>query len=209
MMVAAPLDVASPRQGYWMDAPTVAYETGRMPSYGDAPPDFDAVYAEYFAHVARWMRAFGAPAGDADDLAQEVFLVVQRKLASFDGRNLAGWLYRITQRTVSDFRRRAWFRRFYRRSEEVPDVIVSTAGSPYDALERRDAVAILERTLARMSRIRRTAFVLFEIEGYTAPEIAGLEGIPVNTVHTRLHHARQDFLRLLSQEEAEPSGQSA
>ncbi len=207
MVVVAQLDVSGGQVGRWMDGPGSTMKTRGMPSYHDEPPSFDAVYTEYFAHVSRWMRAFGAPAADVDDLAQEVFLVVQRKLPSFDGRNLGGWLYRITQRTVSDFRRRSWFKRFYQRSDADPGAIVCDRHGPQESLERRDAAAILERTLVQMSRIRRTAFVLFEVEGYTAQEIAELEGIPVNTVHTRLHHARHDFLRLLSKETGEPLGE--
>jgi RNA polymerase sigma-70 factor (ECF subfamily) len=48
-----------------------------------------------------------------------------------------------------------------------------------------------------MAEKRRTAFVLFEIEGYSGEEIAELFGIPVATVWTRLHHARKDYFRLV------------
>ncbi len=181
-----------------VDARRAPRDTRGVASVG-APPDFDAVYAEYFGHVSRWLRAFGAPASDADDLTQEVFLVVRRKLAGFDGRHLAAWLYRITQRTASDHRRRAWFRRLVLRAPVDPESLASPARDPHASLERRDAERIVAGVLAQMSDVRRTAFVLFELEGYSALEIAELEGIPVNTVYTRLHHARRDFLRRLGQ----------
>jgi hypothetical protein len=52
--------------------------------------DFASVYHEWFQHVLRWSRAMGGPEADLEDLAQEVFVVVRRKLEAFDGRNLAG-----------------------------------------------------------------------------------------------------------------------
>ena len=59
------------------------------------------------------------PSSDTEDLAQEIFLVVRRKLDRFDGGNLAGWLYRIAQLTVRDHRRRAWFKNLVLRRRHV------------------------------------------------------------------------------------------
>src|SRR4051812_32035865 len=82
--------------------------------------DFAAVYRLHFADVCRWLRAFGIPASDREDIAQEVFLIVERKLAGFDGTNLAGWLYRITGYQARNHRRMAWFRNLLTRSTETP-----------------------------------------------------------------------------------------
>jgi len=154
-----------------------------------------AIYDQWVGEVLRWARALGAAESDLDDVAQEVFVVVQRKLTAFDGANLGGWLYRITSRTVSDHRRRAWFRNLFRRRDTAPiDDLPSTARSPADALEGQEDRATVWRLVERMSAKRRAAFVLFEIEGYSGEEIARLEGIPLATVWTRLHHARRDFL---------------
>src|SRR3954464_4387177 len=73
-----------------------------------APRDFRGFYDLWFEEVATWIRALGGPEADRDDIVQEVFLVVRRRLEDFDGVNPAGWLYRITQRQVRDFRRRTW-----------------------------------------------------------------------------------------------------
>jgi RNA polymerase sigma-70 factor (ECF subfamily) len=54
-----------------------------------------------------------------------------------------------------------------------------------------------------MSLAQRTAFVLFEIESYSGEEIAELEGIPLNTVWTRLHHARKRFFDLIDKARGE------
>src|ERR1043165_1483829 len=63
---------------------------------------FEEIYAQWFHDVSRWIRAFGGLDADLEDLAQEVFLIVRRQLPKFEGDNLGGWLYRITQRTVRD-----------------------------------------------------------------------------------------------------------
>src|ERR1700735_2490614 len=92
-------------------------------SDADAPPepvfdagDFNSVYAAWYDDVTRWLRALGGPPADLDDLAQEVFIVVHRRLHAFDGRNLAGWLYRITIRQRRDFRRLRWVSNVLKRS---------------------------------------------------------------------------------------------
>jgi RNA polymerase sigma-70 factor (ECF subfamily) len=164
--------------------------------------DFDTIYATYFHRVARWARAFGGLDAELDDLTQEVFLVVQRKLASFEGPNFQAWLYGIVRKTVSDHRRRAWFRRWFRGVDpdhgEAPE-----STEPGSSFERREAHRAVAAILNEMSTVRRSTFVLFEIEGYSGEEIAVLEGVPLNTVYTRLHHARRDFARLASRLDVE------
>jgi RNA polymerase sigma-70 factor (ECF subfamily) len=61
-------------------------------------------------------------------------------------------------------------------------------------MERREAERMLERVLGRMSKKRRVAFSLYEIEGCSGQEIAALLDVPVATVWTRLYHARKEFL---------------
>jgi RNA polymerase sigma-70 factor (ECF subfamily) len=163
------------------------------------PPSFEEVYAQWFHEVSRWARAFGGLDADLEDLTQEVFLVVRRKLSQFDGRNLSGWLYRIAQRTVSDYRRRAWFRTLLstKKTSAPERESVSPARDPAELLERREAERFLAQILDKMSDARRGTFVLFEIEGYSGEEIAALEGVSVNTVWTRLHHARKEFATLV------------
>jgi len=167
--------------------------------------DFEAMYSAYFHHVTRWVRAFGCPSADVDDVAQETFLVARRRLSQFQGGNVAGWLYRIAQHVTRGHRRRAWFLRVL---HGEPDFRASddAGSSPIEALEQREARRQMLDILARMTTRRRTTFVLFEVEGYTGEEIAQLEGVAVNTVYTRLHHARKEFMTLLARSEAERKG---
>jgi RNA polymerase sigma-70 factor (ECF subfamily) len=162
--------------------------------------DFEQVYSEHFHHVSRWARALGGLDADLDDLAQEVFLVVRRKLGSYRGPSLPAWLYGITRKTVSDYRRRAFMRRLLggmqRSLDASPQLEHASKSEPFD---RWEAQRTVRTVLEKMSNVRRTAFVLFEIEGYSGEEIAELEQIPVATVYTRLHHARKDFLRLTAE----------
>lgn len=158
---------------------------------------FEAIYQRWFREVCTWIRALGGPDADRDDIAQEVFLVVRRRLSAFDGRNLPGWLYRITQRQVRDFRRRAWFRHVLtHRHERETDALPNASPGPAAAFERRERERVLFDILDKIREPRRSTFVLFEIEGMSGDEIAQLQEVPVNTVWTRLHHARRDFFAL-------------
>ena len=176
-----------------------AEDTGtNSPRVGSENLEFDEVYAAWFHEVTRWARAFGGLDADLEDLVQEVFIVVRRKLDRFDGENLPGWLYRITQRTVSDYRRRAWFRRFWQPPNF--EALVDPGLSPLEATERREAERRLVDALSHLSASHRSAFILFEIEGYSGEEIARLENVPVKTVYTRLHYARKDFMSRLERQ---------
>jgi RNA polymerase sigma-70 factor (ECF subfamily) len=164
------------------------------------PLDFASIYDAWFDHVSRWVRALGAPEADNEDLTQEVFLVVRRRLRDFDGRNVAGWLHRIASGQVRQYRRRRWIRSvFSGRPTVAIEELPSMATSPIAALETREKQRVLEHLLSKMSEKRRVAFVLFEIDGYDGDEIADILDIPVNTVWTRLHHARRDFFALVTQ----------
>jgi RNA polymerase sigma-70 factor (ECF subfamily) len=164
---------------------------------GEARGDFRALYDAWFDDVSRWIVALGGIDADRDDIVQEVFMVVRRRLSSFDGTNPAGWLYRITRRQVRDFRRRSWVRHiFTKRRVEEPDELPHAGSTPAAALERKEDRRILHAILSKMREERRSAFVLFEIEGLSGEEIARIQSVPINTVWTRLYHARREFFAL-------------
>ncbi len=160
---------------------------------------FTAIYDAWFENVLRWLRALGAPESDREDIAQDVFLVVRRRLDTFDGRNLAGWLYQITKRQVRDFRRRTWIKRIFTRdhTDALDDMPDDRAG-PVAELERKQDQRILAALLSKMNPDRRAALVLFEIDGLSGEEIARVQGVPLNTVWKRLHVARKEFLVLVA-----------
>jgi RNA polymerase sigma-70 factor, ECF subfamily len=158
---------------------------------------FEEIYRRWFGAVCTWIRGMGGPDADREDIAQDVFLVVRRRLDDFDGANLPGWLYRITQRQVRDFRRRAWFRHlFSRRNPGEMGNLAHGGASPATALEQKEDERMLYGMLSKIGESRRLTFILYEIEGLCGEEIAQIQGIPLGTVWTRLHHARRDFFAL-------------
>ncbi|HVY25686.1 MAG TPA: RNA polymerase sigma factor [Polyangiaceae bacterium] len=167
-----------------------------------SPKDFENLYTSYFLHVTRWVRAFGCPPADVDDLAQETFLVARKRLSQFEGGNVAGWLYRIAQHVTRGHLRRSWVRRVLYRDPDLRTADTRNS-SPIEELEQREARNQMYDILSRMTKRRRSSFFLFDVEGYTGEEIAALEGVSVNTIYTRLHFARRDFMSLLARAEGQ------
>jgi RNA polymerase sigma-70 factor (ECF subfamily) len=158
---------------------------------------FEDVYERYFDEVSRWIRALGGPEDEREDLTQDVFLVVHRRLADFDGENLPGWLYQIARRRVRDCRLR-WFRLSLGNPLGDDTVVVATGVDPEAALRTKESEAILSRILSRLPDTQRAAFVLFEIEEYSGDEIARIQSVPINTVWARIHTARQKLVAQLA-----------
>jgi RNA polymerase sigma-70 factor, ECF subfamily len=173
------------------EAAADAWQEPRAAATPEPPvaPGFEDVYRTYFEDVRRWVRALGGPDGDRDDLVQDVFVIVHRRLRDFDGENLAGWLYQITRHRVRDFRRLRWFRLLLR-GAEMHDGLVSPSETPEASLNTKDKARLLTQLLSKVPEAQRAAFVLFEIEGYNGEEIARLQGVPINTVWARIHKAR-------------------
>jgi RNA polymerase sigma-70 factor (ECF subfamily) len=153
--------------------------------------DFNGIYEAWFDEVSRWIRAMGGPEADREDLAQDVFLVVHRRLPDFDGQNVAGWLYKIARRKVRDFRRLLWVRHFLLGSVPLTDNLTRPGAGPAESLETKEKRRTLEHLLAKLNDSERAAIVLFEIEGYSGEEIARIQAVPVNTVWARIHKARK------------------
>ena len=159
--------------------------------------DFRSIYDEWVGHVARWIRALGCPPADYEDLVQEVFLVVHRRLPDFDGAHVAAWLYRITAHRVRDFRRSRWVASIFGRSSPLTSSTGATYTTPLCLLETQEKRAVLESLLKTLTEPQRVAFVLFEIDGYTAAEIAQIQESYVSTVRARVFRARQALTREL------------
>ncbi|MES1173141.1 MAG: sigma-70 family RNA polymerase sigma factor [Myxococcales bacterium] len=168
------------------------------------PLDFHAVYETWFEPVSRWISAMGGPQADREDLVQDVFVVVHRRLPSFDGRNIAGWLYQIARRRVRDFRRLAWVKHVLRRPEPLPE-LANSDPSPIVTLETRRKGQLLEQALSTLTSGERAAIVLFEIEGLSGEQIATIQGVSLNTVWGRIRHGRQKLRACLASKQAAPS----
>lgn len=152
------------------------------------PLDFDSVYRAWYGAVVRWARRLGGNAGDCEDLAQEVFVIVKRRLVDFDGTNVAGWLYRITRNRVRDHRRSRWARAFT--NGLSPDTLEQEASSPLENLEVKQRYALLERRWSKLNEAERRALSLLEIHGLSGEEIAATLDVPLNTVWSQIRRAR-------------------
>jgi len=163
---------------------------------------FRQVYDTYFDFVWRVAAGRGVPQWAMDDVVQEVFLVVHRKLAEFEGRStLRTWLFAIVRRVVADHVRKRCNRRTA--DEVLDDQPIVSAEDPAAELERRSAVKLVEAFLDKMSEPHREVFVLYELEQLTTREIAELTRTNENTVQTRLKAARKTFQRALERHRAE------
>jgi RNA polymerase sigma-70 factor (ECF subfamily) len=150
---------------------------------------FREVYDTYFAFVWRAVANRGVPFSAMDDVVQEVFLVVHRKLDEFEGRStLRTWLSGIVRRVVADHVKK-------RGHETVEDHAFESLEDPAAELERRTAVTVVTAMLEKMSAAHREVFILYEIEQLTVREIAELTRTNENTVQTRLKAARRTFQR--------------
>ncbi len=154
---------------------------------------FEEVYNHEFDFVWRTLRRLGVPASDLPDAAQEVFIVVHRRLSEFEGRaKVTTWLFRIAFGVARDRRRRAHVRREVLTSQELDE-----APDPRDdatsTLERRDDLALFDAALAGVELEQRAVFTLFELEGLSGQAIAELLEIPLGTAYSRLRLARAAF----------------
>jgi len=157
-------------------------------------PSFDEVYDAHFSAMWRSARALGVPETACDDVLQEVFIVVHRRLAEFEGRAaLRTWLVRILVHVVSEQRRR--FRRKEDHAELPEEVRDSRAAGPLEELARAEAVKVLATILDALDDDQRTVFVLAELEQLPIPEIAAALGLSPNTVYSRLRLGRREFER--------------
>lgn len=171
------------------DAPTVATATGE----GAASRTFDDLYKENLSFAWRNVRRLGIPDEMVDDVVQDVFIIAYRRLSSFGGSSTPRtWLFGILRRVVRD-RRRTYARTHPLSPEDVQEVADHHGASPLDSLEQRRASQLVHQLLESLSDERREVFVLAELEGMTAPEIAQATGSNLNTVYARLRMAREEF----------------
>jgi RNA polymerase sigma-70 factor (ECF subfamily) len=166
---------------------------------GQAPLDLAALYRAHAQTVARFAQRLGGPSVDADDVVQEVFLVVHAQLADFRGdAQVTTWLYRITANIVRHRRRKDRFRRWLGgSSEDVGGKAASSRPTPVEVLERREASRTVYEVLDSMNERYRTLIILFELEGMSGEAIAELTGQKVQTIWVGLHRAREQFLEKL------------
>jgi RNA polymerase sigma-70 factor (ECF subfamily) len=165
----------------------------------DSALAFRVLYETHVDFVWRNLRRLGVREADAEDRMQEVFVVAHRRFAEFEdrGHGPRAWLFQIVLRVASDARRHR------RRHPEDPDGgyamgRASIAPPQHEALVRREQLSRLDAALETIDVGRRAVLVLHEIEEMTAPEIAQVLGIPLNTVYSRLRVGRAELEEALA-----------
>ncbi|MFO0634145.1 MAG: sigma-70 family RNA polymerase sigma factor [Nannocystaceae bacterium] len=154
--------------------------------------EFRALFLEHYDFVFRTLAHFGMPQASLDDATQEVFAVVHRRLADYDGRTaMRGWLWGIARRVASSMQRGEL--RARRRLELVGGP--EPGAGPDETLAQRQQIALARACLDALDDEQRDVFVLAEIEGFSAPEIAEALGVKLNTVYSRLRIAREKSQR--------------
>jgi RNA polymerase sigma-70 factor (ECF subfamily) len=158
---------------------------------------FEAIYGEHFAFVWRCLRGLGVPEAGLDDAAQDVFVIVHRRLSEFRGEStLRTWLYAIVRNVASNARRSQ-----RRKGElaELPVDAAASAGDPLQSAQDRQAARFVQSFLEGVGDKKRELFVLAVIEQMSVPEVAEALGIPLNTAYTRLRSVRADFQAALAE----------
>jgi len=172
-----------------------------------AERDFGEVYTQHFDFVWRTARRLGVPDRSLDDAVQDVFIVVHRRLADFEGRSsIKSWVFAIARRVARDHRRRVGRKE---RGQSLPEGLVDgRAPSPMESAAKAEARRVLHDFLGALDDDKREAFVLAELEQMTVPEIAEATSANVNTVYSRLRAARRSFEQAVARHQArERSGQ--
>jgi RNA polymerase sigma-70 factor (ECF subfamily) len=162
-----------------------------------AEASFEQVYSTYVDFVWRSALRLGVDEAAADDVVQQVFLVVYQRLCTFEGRStLKTWLFAILLRVVRGHRRIVRRRSPHLAHESVdPDLIADGAVDPHEALSRAEASRTIDVLLDSLDGDKRVVFVMAELEEMTASQISLATGLTANAVYSRLRAARTDFER--------------
>ena len=162
-----------------------------------AETSFEVVYSTYVEFVWRSAQRLGVDESAADDVVQQVFLVVYQSLSAFEWRStLKTWLFGILLRVVRDHWRTISRKSPHLAHESVdPDLVADGALNPDEALSRAEASRTIDGLLRSLDGDKRIVFVMAELEGMTATEIGLATGLAPNAVYSRLRAARADFER--------------
>ena len=167
----------------------------------------EAVFEKYRERIYRYILRLVRDPSDADDLLQETFLTVHRRLPSLrEQAALSAWLYRIATNLSYDHLRRTTRLRTRKvegraGEEETGAVRSAEPGEPGldTAFERADMSTCVQEFVADLSDDYRTVIMLHDLQGLTNAEIAGILGCSLDTVKIRLHRARQKLKAALNQ----------
>jgi RNA polymerase sigma-70 factor, ECF subfamily len=162
---------------------------------------FEHLYEAHFAFVWRTLRRLGVRQENAADAAQDVFLVVGRRLGDLHSAAVGrSWVYGIVVRVAHEYRRMQM--KSVQHNAEPDELLDMDARSAHDHAEHAEEVELLDRLLNTLDSDKREVLVLVELEQLSVPEVAKLTGLNINTVYTRLRAARGAFNEAVSRHRA-------
>ncbi len=166
---------------------------------GDSMSGFDELYRKHYRRVYSICLRMTGNIAEAEDLTQEVFIQLNRKLSSFRGESaFTTWLHRLTvNQVLMHFRKRSVKSELTTEDGEMPDSVDPDTINP-ESMPIIDRIAI-EIAIAQLPPGYRTVFVLHDVEGYEHEEIARILRCSAGTSKSQLHKARLKLRRLLRQ----------
>lgn len=174
---------------------------------GEEQRRFELLVDAHLDAMYRTGRRLGVREEDAEDLVQEVLVVLARRLADIEVNKERAFALGVTARLALGFRRRA-LRRREALVEDLDDVEPASYLAPSrgvggeQRVERAEALALLQAGLGAMTEAQRVTFVLFELEELRASEIAAELGLAEAAVVSRLHRARNVMRRICERQGA-------
>ena len=158
---------------------------------------FELLYERYHRRTYSLCLRMTNSQTEAEDLTQEVFIQLFRKIGSFRGDSaFSTWLHRLTvNQVLMHFRRRSVKNEKTSESGEMPEQTVSGTENPRK-MPVLDRIA-LKNAISELPPGYRNVFVLHDVEGYEHEEVARLLGISVGTSKSQLHKARLKLRGLL------------
>ena len=166
---------------------------------GEQMSGFDDLYRLHYRRVYSICLRMTGNVAEAEDLTQEVFIQLHRKLGSFRGESaFTTWLHRLTvNQVLMHFRKRSVKSELTTDDGEMPDSIDPDTLNP-EAMPIVDRIS-LETAISQLPPGYRTAFVLHDVEGYEHEEIARILGCSPGTSKSQLHKARLKLRKLIQQ----------
>lgn len=152
------------------------------------PAAFEGLYRLHAARLYNLAYRMAGTAGDAEDLLQDIFLLVHRKLGSFRGESSLGtWLYRLAMNHCLDVLRS----RQSRMGQQTDSLDEEPAREPAAAPAMSAVSHIdLERAIEQLPPACRAAFLLHDVEGFGHHEVGAILGISEGTSKSQVHKAR-------------------
>jgi RNA polymerase sigma-70 factor (ECF subfamily) len=175
----------------------------QTPVSGDSHAStFAQIYESCFAFVWRTAFRLGTPEANLDDVVQDVFVVVFRRQAEFEGRSsIKTWLFGIVFNVVRTHRRQLGSKHpaaLHADLRADPDLLVDRNDGPQEQAAKREAARFVDQFLEQLNEDQRDVFILAELEQLSAPEIATVLEVGLNTVYSRLRLARAEFTKAVA-----------